>query len=135
MLPDALEEMLQKEEQVKLIYLIPTFQNPMGIVTTLDRRQAIYDLAVKYDVMILEDSPYFELRYSGEYVPSIKSLDKTGHVIFAGSLSKVLTPGVRLGFAIANKNVLAKLTVGKQCQDMNNPGYNQRDCSEIHRKL
>lgn len=57
--------MLQKEEQVKLIYLIPTFQNPMGIVTTLDRRQAIYDLAVKYDVMILEDSPYFELRYSG----------------------------------------------------------------------
>lgn len=126
MLPDALEEMLQKEEHVKLIYLIPTFQNPMGIVTTLDRRQAIYDLAVKYDVMILEDSPYFELRYSGEYVPSIKSLDKTGHVIFAGSLSKVLTPGVRLGFAIANKNVLAKLTVGKQCQDMNNPGYNQR---------
>ncbi len=124
--PEALEEALKKESNVKVIYLIPTFQNPMGIVTTLERRQAIYDLAVKYDVMILEDSPYFELRYSGEYVPSIKSLDRTGHVIFAGSLSKVVTPGVRLGFAIADKNVLAKLTIGKQCQDMNNPGYNQR---------
>lgn len=125
-IPEALEEALKNDPKVKMIYMIPTFQNPMGIVTSLERRQAIYDLAVKYNVMILEDSPYFELRYSGEYVPSIKSLDKTGHVIFAGSLSKVVTPGVRLGYCIANKAVLAKLTIGKQCQDMNNPGYNQQ---------
>lgn len=150
LVPEALEEALKTEPNVKLLYLIPTFQNPMGIVTTLERRKAIYDLAVKYDIMVLEDSPYFELRYSGEYVPSIKSLDKTGHVIFAGSLSKVVTPGVRLGFAIADKDVLAKLTIGKQCQDMNNPGYNQRlaaryittydldahiqDCCAVYRK-
>ncbi len=149
LVPEALEAALKREKNVKLIYLIPTFQNPMGIVTTLERRKAIYDLAVQYDVMILEDSPYFELRYSGDYVPSIKSLDKTGHVIFAGSLSKILTPGVRLGFAIADRQVLAKLTIGKQCQDMNNPGYNQcvaarymeeydldahiQDCCQIYR--
>lgn len=126
MLPEALEKALQTEPNVKLIYLVPTFQNPMGIVTSLERRKAIYELAVKYNVMILEDSPYFELRYSGEYVPSIKSLDRTGHVIFGGSLSKVMAPGVRLGFAIADKAVLAKLTIGKQCQDLNNPGYPQR---------
>ena len=124
-IPEALEEMLKSDPRVKLLYVIPTFQNPMGIQTTLERRQAIYDLAVKYNIMVLEDSPYFELRYSGEYIPSIKSLDKTGHVIFAGSLSKIVTPGLRLGFAIANKTVLEKLTIGKQCQDMNNPGYGQ----------
>lgn len=126
MVPQALEEALKKEPNVKLIYLVPTFQNPMGIVTTLERRKSIYDLAVEYDVMILEDSPYFELRYSGEFVPSIKSMDKTGHVIFAGSLSKIMSPGVRLGFAIANKEVLGKLSIGKQCNDLNSPGYNQR---------
>ena len=83
-IPEALEEALKTEKNVKVIYTIPTFQNPMGIQTTLERRKAMYELAVKYDVMILEDSPYFELRYSGEYIPSIKSLDATGHVIFAG---------------------------------------------------
>lgn len=126
MIPEALEEALKTQKNVKMIYLIPTFQNPMGIVTTLERRKAIYDLAVKYDVMILEDSPYFELRYSGEEVPSIKSMDKTGHVIFTGSLSKIMSPGVRLGYAIASREVLAKMSVGKQCDDLNSPGYTQR---------
>lgn len=150
MLPEALEEALKTEKNVKVIYTIPTFQNPMGIQTTLERRKAMYELAAQYDVMILEDSPYFELRYSGEYIPSIKSLDKTGHVIFAGSLSKIVTPGVRLGFAIADRKVLAKMTIGKQCQDLNNPGYNQlvavryierydldahiQDCCDLYRK-
>lgn len=150
LIPEALEEAMKNEHNVKLLYTIPTFQNPMGIVTTAERRKAIYDLAVKYNVMILEDSPYFELRYSGEYVPSIKSFDKTGHVIFAGSLSKIVTPGVRLGFAIADTEVLAKLTIGKQNQDLNNPTYTQhlaarymseydldahiQDCCNLYRK-
>lgn len=149
MIPDALEEQLKKNTNVKLIYVVPTFQNPMGIVTTKERRRKIYELAKKYDVMILEDSPYFELRYSGEYVPPIKTLDDTGHVIFAGSLSKILAPGVRLGFCIANKAVVNKLTVGKQSQDMSNPGFLQqlvaryfldydmdahiRDCCDVYR--
>lgn len=125
MIPEELEKVLKENDRVKLIYLVPTFNNPMGIVTSLERRKAIYELAVRYDVMILEDSPYFELRYSGEYVPAIKSLDTTGHVIFAGSTSKILAPGMRLGFAIADKNVMGKLVIGKQCEDLNNPGLLQ----------
>ncbi len=134
MIPESLEEALQRETNVKIIYVVATFQNPMGIVTSLERRKAIYDLAVKYDVMVIEDSPYFELRYSGEYIPSIKSMDTTGHVIFAGSMSKILAPGLRVGFAIANKEVLAKLTIGKQVEDMNNAGYTQSIVSEYLKK-
>ena len=118
MIPEALEEALKTTENVKVIYVIPTFQNPMGISLPLERRKKIYELAVKYNKLVFEDQPYFELRYSGEYIPSIKSMDTTGHVLFAGSLSKIVAPGLRMGFAIASKEVLAKLTVGKQQQDL-----------------
>ena len=123
--PEALEAALKADPNVKLIYTIATFSNPMGIETTLARRQAMYDLAVKYDVIILEDSPYFELRYSGEYIPSIKSLDKTGHVIFAGSLSKIVSPGVRLGFAIGSKEIMQVIGAEKDNQTIGNPGLIQ----------
>lgn len=115
---DKLEETLAREKNVKLIYTIPSFQNPSGITMTLDCRQRLYDIAVKHDIMILEDSPYFELRYSGNDVPSIKSLDKTGHVVFVGSYSKIISPGLRVGYVIGPKELLAKMTVAKQCQDV-----------------
>src|SRR5699024_10289459 len=82
---NRLEQVLQEEEQMKSIYVITTFQNPPGCSTTMEKRRAIYQLAQKYDVMILEDNPYFELRISGEYLPPLKSLDEEGRVIFAGS--------------------------------------------------
>lgn len=123
--PEALEAVLKADPKVKLIYTIATFSNPMGIETTLERRQAMYDLAVKYDVIILEDSPYFELRYSGNYIPSIKSLDKTGHVIFAGSLSKIITPGVRIGYAIGSKEIMQAFGAEKDNQTINSPGIIQ----------
>lgn len=125
-IPEALEEALKTTENVKLIYLIPTFQNPMGISIPLERRRKIYELAVKYNKLIFEDAPYFELRYSGQYIPSIKSIDTTGHVLFAGSLSKIVSPGLRLGFAIASKEVLAKLTLGKQQQDLTSCPFAQQ---------
>lgn len=115
---DRLENILNTEQNVKIIYTISTFQNPSGITMSLDKRQRLYEIAVKYNVMILEDSPYFELRYSGKYIPNIKSLDKTGHVIFVGSYSKIISPGIRVGFAIADKTLISKMTMAKQVQDV-----------------
>lgn len=113
-----LEEKLKTEKNVKLIYTIPTFQNPSGTTMSVERRKKLLELAEKYDVMILEDSPYFELRFRGENVPTIKSMDKSGRVIFAGSYSKILSPGIRIGFACASKEIIAKLTVAKQVSDV-----------------
>jgi len=115
---NVLEETLKQEKNVKLIYVIPTFQNPTGRVMSLEKRRQLLEIAKKYDVMIIEDNPYFELRYSGEYVPTIKSMDTEGRVIYVGSYSKILSPGIRLGFVCAPKEVISKLTVGKQVSDV-----------------
>lgn len=122
---DALEKALQTEKNVKLIYTIPTYQNPTGTTMSLERRKRMYELAVKYDVLILEDSPYFELRYDGEQLPCIKSFDTTGHVLFCGSYSKVVSPGLRVGFLILDRELMGKLTVAKQCVDVHTPVYPQ----------
>lgn len=115
---EALEKALETEPNVKMIYTIPTFQNPGGVTLSLARRKRMYELAVKHNVVILEDSPYFELRYSGTDVPTIKSLDKTGHVLFVGSYSKVFAPGIRVGYVCGHKQLVAKMVVGKQCADV-----------------
>ncbi len=115
---DALEELLKTVPNVKLIYTIPTFQNPTGRTMPAQRRQQMLDLAARYDVMILEDNPYFELRYSGDYVAPIKSMDTQGRVIYAGSYSKVLAPGIRLGYALAPREIIAKMVVAKQTSDV-----------------
>ncbi|MBE6912258.1 MAG: PLP-dependent aminotransferase family protein [Ruminococcaceae bacterium] len=118
MLMNVLEEKLKTEKNIKLIYTIPTFQNPTGTTMSLSRRKKLLELAEKYDVMVLEDSPYFELRFRGEPVPTIKSLDEKGRVIFCGSYSKILSPGIRIGFACASKEIISKLTVAKQVSDV-----------------
>ncbi len=122
---EALEEKLKSEENVKFIYTIPNFQNPAGVTMSLEKRKAVYALAKKYGVLILEDNPYGDLRVSGEDVPAIKSLDEDGIVIYAGSFSKVIAPGIRVGFALAPKEVTAKLTVAKQTQDVHTPLISQ----------
>ena len=122
---EALEKALQTEKNVRFIYIIANFQNPSGITTSFEKRKAIYDLAVKYNVMILEDNPYGELRISGEDVPCIKSLDTDGIVVYAGSFSKVLSPGMRLGFTIAPKPVLQKMIVCKQGEDVHTNSWAQ----------
>jgi len=116
--PDALEHALKSNKNTRFIYTIPTFQNPAGVTLTLERRRRVLELADKYNVMILEDSPYFEHRYSGEYVPPLKALDESGRVIYIGSYSKTITPGIRLGFVCAPKPVCAKITVAKQISDV-----------------
>jgi 2-aminoadipate transaminase len=115
---DALEELLKTTPRVKIIYTIPTFQNPTGKTLPLERRKQMLELAEKYDVIILEDNPYFELRYSGEPVAAIKSLDTKGRVVYSGSYSKVLCPGIRMGYAVAPKEILSKMIVCKQTNDV-----------------
>ncbi len=121
---DALEEML-KTTKIKLVYTIPTFQNPSGITMSLAKRKRLLELAEKHDFYILEDNPYGELRYRGEDVATIKSMDETGRVIYAGSFSKILSPGLRLGFASARADILEKLVVIKQITDVHTPTLNQ----------
>ncbi|MFB5760681.1 aminotransferase-like domain-containing protein [Paenibacillus medicaginis] len=115
---EMLEQALKTEKNVKLIYLIPSFQNPTGMTTSLEKRKAVYALAKKYGVMILEDNPYGELRFKGTDVPTIKSMDDEGLVIYVGSFSKVLSPGLRVGFVLAPAEVMQKMVVAKQGEDV-----------------
>lgn len=122
---DALEETLQKTQNARFIYTIPNFQNPSGRTMSLEKRKRLYALAKQYGVLIIEDNPYGELRVSGENVPSIKSLDEDGIVLYAGSFSKVLAPGIRVAYVLGPSAVLAKMTVCKQGQDVHTAVFNQ----------
>ncbi len=115
---DALENLLKKHSNIKLLYTISTFQNPSGITSSLEKRKKLLELAEKYDFLIYEDNPYGELRFSGEEVPTIKSLDKSGRVIYFGSFSKILAPGMRLGFTSAKAELLERMIICKQTQDV-----------------
>lgn len=125
-LEKKLEELKQKNIKPKFIYTIPDFQNPAGITMSEQRRKDILALAKKYDVLILEDSPYRELRYEGEHVPTIYSLDNTGHVINLGTFSKIFAPGFRIGWVIAHKDIVDKFVVAKQATDLCTPPFTQR---------
>ena len=131
---DALEDYLKKDSRVRLLYVIPTFQNPTGLTMSLAKRLRLLELAERYNFLILEDSPYFELRYSGEWVPTMKSLDKSGRVIFVGSFSKIIAPGIRVGFVIADKQIISKLTVAKQVSDVHTNLFFQMVISEYMKR-
>ena len=113
---EALEE-LMRTKHPKLFYCIPTFQNPTGRTLGMERRRKIAELAEKYDVMVLEDDPYCDLRYTGSPLPPIKSFDRSGHVIMLSSFSKILSPGMRVGCAFASPEIIRKMTICKQCTD------------------
>lgn len=115
---DALEEALKANPNTKLIYTVPNFQNPTGRTMTEERRKQLAELAEKYDVYVLEDNPYGEIRFTGQHVPAVKSFDKSGHVFYMSTFSKTLAPGFRLGWLVADKNVVNKLTVLKQSADL-----------------
>ena len=128
---EALEKALKENPNTKFIYTIPNFQNPTGITMSLEKRKAVYQLAKKYNVLVLEDNPYGEIRFSGENIPTIKSLDTDGIVVYAGSFSKVLSPGLRVGYAIGNKKIIAKLTVCKQTSDVHTTIFSQMITDEF----
>lgn len=129
-----LEEKLKAYPNTKLIYTIPNFQNPSGVTMSLEKRKALYQLAKKYGVLIIEDNPYGDLRYSGEDVPCIKSFDTDGIVIYSGSFSKVVSPGIRVGYMVANKDAMAKMIVCKQGQDVHTAMWSQMVCNEFMTK-
>lgn len=122
---DALEKVLEETENVKFIYTIPNFQNPSGTTMSLKKRQRLYEIAEKFGVIILEDNPYGDLRTEGESLPTIKSMDTKGLVVYAGSFSKILSPGLRVAYCVAHKKLIAKMTVGKQASDVHTPCLNQ----------
>ena len=127
---DALEEALRTANKPKLIYIIPNFQNPTGLCTSLEKRKAIYELAKKYGVMILEDNPYGDIRFAGKNIPSIKTMDKDGIVIYSRTFSKTLAPGLRVGYVSAPKPVVQKMVVCKQVSDVHTNIMAQMICDE-----
>ena len=118
---EAAEELIKKHHP-KMMYVIPTFQNPTGITLSLERRKALAALAEKYGVVIAEDDPYRDLRYSGEALPPIQSFDTEGWVVYMSSFSKYVAPGLRLGAAaVNNPTLLRKMVIGKQSADVHSP--------------
>lgn len=118
MVMEDLEDILENNENVKFIYVIPDFQNPSGRTWSLERRKKLVELANKYNVAIVEDNPYGELRYEGEFLPAVKHFDTEGRVIFLGTFSKIFCPGLRLGWACADEAVLNKYILAKQGADL-----------------
>jgi 2-aminoadipate transaminase len=119
---DILEEKLtrlkKEAKKVKFIYTISNFQNPAGVTMSLARRKKIIEIAQKFNLFIVEDNPYEKLRFEGEPIPSIYSLDNNGSVISLGTFSKILCPGLRLAWVLGNKDIIGKMTILKQATDL-----------------
>ena len=111
MIMEELDRVLAETPNVKMIYVIPDFQNPSGRTWPLERRQKFMEIINKYEIPVLEDNPYGELRYEGEYLPALKSMDTKGLVIYLGTFSKILAPGLRLGWIVANDEYIRKFNL------------------------
>lgn len=115
---EALEDALKKNDKVKLIYVIPDFQNPTGRTWNLQRRKDVARLAARFNVAVLEDNPYGELRFEGERLPAIKSFDEQGCVLYTGTFSKTFCPAYRIGWVAGDKEIIQKYTLAKQGTDL-----------------
>jgi DNA-binding transcriptional MocR family regulator len=130
---DKLPALLDRHA-VKLIYVMPNFQNPSGRTLSLERRLKLVDVAAHYGVPILEDDAYGELRYDGEPLPTLKALDKDESVVYLGSFSKSLSPGLRVGFIVAPTPIMEKLVYAKQAADLHTSVLPQRIVHEFLRQ-
>lgn len=118
MIMEELEKILATTENVKMIYVIPDFQNPTGRTWDLDRRHKFMEIINHYEIPVVEDNPYGELRFEGEYMPALKSLDTKGLVVYLGTFSKILAPGYRLGWVCAEDEILAKYNFMEQAASL-----------------
>lgn len=125
---EKLEVTIKNTPNVKLLYLIPTFQNPAGTSMSLEKRKKVYEIAKKYNIVIIEDNPYGELRFAGEEIPTIKSMDTEGLVVYCGSFSKILSAGMRVGFMCAPSEIVSKAVVAKQVEDVHTNIFFQMLC-------
>lgn len=114
-----------KQYSPKVLYCVPTFSNPTGKTYSAANRKAIAELTAKYGVIVIEDDPYSKLRFKGDYVPSMKSLDKAGNVIFVSSFSKIISPGNRTAVACAAPELIRKMEICKQGTDLHTPNLSQ----------
>jgi 2-aminoadipate transaminase len=120
-----------KQYAPRMVYVIPTFQNPSGRTLCLERRSALADLGTKYDLVILEDDPYCELRYSGELLPPIKNFDTSGNTVYVNSFSKIFSPGCRLGYVFADEAIIRKIYEVKMATNSHTNMVTQILCAEF----
>lgn len=130
MITEELEKILKENDTVKFIYVIPDFQNPTGITWSLERRKKFMDVINNYEIPVIEDNPYGELRYEGEFLPALKSFDTKGLVIYLGTFSKIFCPGYRLGWTCASKDILSKFITCKENSDLQTSTIGQRELSK-----
>ncbi len=131
MIMEELEKILAENKNVKMIYVIPDFQNPTGRTWPLERRKKFMEIINKYDVVAIEDNPYGELRFEGEILPSLKSMDTKGLVVFLGTFSKTFAPGLRIGWVAAAPEILEKYNVIKQSADLQCSTISQRELAKF----
>ncbi len=117
--------------KVKLLYLIPNFQNPAGLTMSLEKRREVYAIAKEYGILIFEDNPYGELRFEGEHIPAIKTLDEDGLVLYCSSFSKILSAGMRIGYLQGPEAVIQKVVVAKQVNDVHTNIFFQMVCDRF----
>lgn len=123
-----------KKYKPKMLYCVPTFSNPTGKTYSAENRKAIAEMTAKYGVIVIEDDPYSKLRFKGEHVPSLKSFDIAGNVIFISSFSKIISPGNRTGVAVAAPEIIRKMEIGKQGTDLHTPNLSQMITYEYLRR-
>ena len=134
LLEQKLAELKSQGTKPKFIYIIPDFQNPAGITMPESRRHEIIAIAKKYDILIVEDSPYREIRFNGHAQPTIFELDNSGQVILLGTFSKTFVPGFRIGWVIADERIVDKFVTAKQSTDLCTPILNQMIASKYIQK-
>jgi 2-aminoadipate transaminase len=131
LIPKTLPELIERENP-RFLYTIPNFQNPTGVTLAAERRQALYSIAARYGLIIVEDDPYGALRYAGTHIPAIKSLDTEGIVLYNSTVSKTIAPGLRIGWSVAAPEIRRRMTIVKQATDIHTSSLDQRI---VHRYL
>jgi len=124
-LEDRLKELQKAHIRPKFVYTVPNFQNPVGVTMTLERRKKLIELAHTYDLLIVEDDPYGEVRFEGEPIPSLLALGGKDRVVALRTFSKISFPGLRLGWIVAREDIMDKIVLGKQAADLCSPAMTQ----------
>jgi 2-aminoadipate transaminase len=133
-LEETIKELLKNDITPKFIYLVPTFQNPAGVIMPEKRRKQLIDVANEYDLLIVEDDPYSKLRYDVDHIKPVKAFDDEGRVIFMSTFSKILSPGFRLAWTIASPEITRKMIICKQALDLCTNTYTQFLAAEFMRR-
>ncbi len=133
-LEQKLREMVKEGDHYKLIYVVPDFQNPSGVTLCLERRKRLIELSQIYNLLIVEDTPYRDLRFEGDAPPALFQLTEPGNVISLHTFSKIFVPGFRVGWVVAHPDIIKKLAVAKQSVDLCTPNFTQAIVAEFLRR-